>query len=179
MADARYDVVLSSHALEHVANPLKALREWRRVLMEKGVLLVVLPHRDGTFDRRRPVTTIEHMRSDLERDVSESDLTHLPEVLALHDLGRDPEAGSRGRFEARCRDNLKMRCLHHHVFDSRVAAALVADAGFDIQSIEATRPFHIVIVARRASALGRIEASKLEALLDATVARSPFRSDRS
>jgi SAM-dependent methyltransferase len=179
IADARYDVILSSHALEHVANPLKALREWRRVLMENGVLLIVLPHRDGTFDRRRPVTTIEHLRSDFAQDVPESDLTHLPEVLALHDLGRDPEAGSRERFEARCRDNIMVRCIHHHVFDSRVAAELVAEAGFDVHSVEATRPFHIVIVARKASALGRTEASKMDAVLDATVASSPFRSDHS
>jgi hypothetical protein len=125
------------------------------------------------------VTTLQHLRSDFERDVPESDLSHLPEVLALHDLRRDPEAGSRERFEARCRDNERMRCLHHHVFDTRGAAELVAEAGFDILAVEATHPFHIVIVARKLGAPGPAGAGRLEALLAAAAAGSPFRSDHS
>src|SRR5690348_3760909 len=30
--DGRYDFLLSAHNLEHVANPVKALKEWRRAL---------------------------------------------------------------------------------------------------------------------------------------------------
>ena len=30
----QYECVLSCHSLEHIANPLKALKEWSRVLME-------------------------------------------------------------------------------------------------------------------------------------------------
>src|ERR1043166_3241443 len=45
-----YDFVASSHVLEHVANPLKALHEWSRISKPTGKLLLVLPHRDGTFD---------------------------------------------------------------------------------------------------------------------------------
>ncbi len=29
--DSKYDFVLASHALEHIANPLKAMSEWTRV----------------------------------------------------------------------------------------------------------------------------------------------------
>src|SRR5437660_8059619 len=38
-ADRSLDFVLSSHMLEHTANPLKALREWRRILKHSGHLL--------------------------------------------------------------------------------------------------------------------------------------------
>jgi hypothetical protein len=31
VADQSYDFILSSHNLEHFANPIKALREWKRV----------------------------------------------------------------------------------------------------------------------------------------------------
>lgn len=92
--DGSYDCVIASHCLEHIANPIKALREWRRVLRSNELLLLILPHRDHTFDWRRPATTIEHMKSDYEDDVSESDMTHLDEVLSLHDLSRDPGAGT-------------------------------------------------------------------------------------
>jgi len=36
IADNGYDFVLSSHCLEHVANPLAALQEWRRVTRPGG-----------------------------------------------------------------------------------------------------------------------------------------------
>ncbi len=50
-----YYFVLSSHTIEHTANPLQALAEWIRVLKTSGLLVLALPHRDGTFDYRRPV----------------------------------------------------------------------------------------------------------------------------
>jgi SAM-dependent methyltransferase len=56
--DASYDFVLASHVLEHCANPLKVLQEWRRVLKPSGVLFMVLPDRRFTFDHRRPVTPL-------------------------------------------------------------------------------------------------------------------------
>jgi SAM-dependent methyltransferase len=47
IADAAYDFLLSSHMLEHSANPLKVLLEWKRVLKTDGVMVLVLPHKDG------------------------------------------------------------------------------------------------------------------------------------
>ncbi|MFT3703614.1 MAG: methyltransferase domain-containing protein [Agriterribacter sp.] len=38
-----YNYVLSSHALEHALNPTHELKEFRRVLSDKGVLIVILP----------------------------------------------------------------------------------------------------------------------------------------
>ncbi len=50
--DRSYDFVLFSHALEHVANPVKALREWARVLRPGGALVLVLPDYRRTFGSR-------------------------------------------------------------------------------------------------------------------------------
>jgi hypothetical protein len=60
--------VLSSHCLEHVANPILALREWLRVMTPDGTLVLVLPHKEGTFDHQRPTTTLGHMIDDYERE---------------------------------------------------------------------------------------------------------------
>lgn len=117
IATGSYQFVLSSNCLEHVANPLKALREWMRVIEPGGLLLLVLPNQVANFDHRRPVTLFEHLLDDERRDVGEDDLTHLPEILSLHDLDRDPGAGGRENFVRRSHDNLKHRGLHHHVFD--------------------------------------------------------------
>ncbi len=48
--DASYDVVLASHTLEHIANPLRALAEWKRVVGSQGHLILVVPHLENTFD---------------------------------------------------------------------------------------------------------------------------------
>lgn len=143
-----YDFVLSSHVLEHTANPILALSEWMRLLKEQGTLVLLLPHKDRTFDHRRPVTTLEHLVADFEAGVMEDDRTHLPEILALHDLGRDPEAGGPDAFRARSLRNFENRCLHHHVFDTDLAVRLVEYMGMEIQAIEEILPFHILIVAR-------------------------------
>ncbi|SEP80610.1 Methyltransferase domain-containing protein [Lentzea xinjiangensis] len=149
IADGTYDFVLSSHAVEHTANPIQALSEWKRVLKDHGMLVLIAPHLEGTFDRNRPVTTLEHMISDFERKMPETDTTHVPEILELHDMSRDPECGSRAEFEARCADNLDVRGLHHHVFDTASLVELVDHMGLQITAVEAFRPFNIVVVARK------------------------------
>jgi SAM-dependent methyltransferase len=146
---AAYDFVLASHVLEHVANPLLALSEWKRILRDGGALIVVLPERTQTFDHRRPLTTLEHLIADHRAQTTESDLTHLPEILDLHDLQRDPEAGDPALFRERCRHNAENRCLHHHVFDRRLAVVVVEQAGLQVQASEEVPPMHILVVARK------------------------------
>ncbi|MBS1504915.1 MAG: class I SAM-dependent methyltransferase, partial [Bacteroidetes bacterium] len=80
----QYDFVLSSHSLEHIANPLKALNEWLRVLKRGGILVLVLPDKRYTFDHRRPVTKFEHLLQDFQNKTAENDLTHLEEIISLH-----------------------------------------------------------------------------------------------
>src|SRR5665213_3542841 len=94
-----YDFVASSHMLEHAANPIAVLQAWKRVLKDDGTLLLVLPHRDGTFDHRRPITRIEHLIKDYEDRSDEGDQTHLEEILKFHDLRRDASQNSRTEFE--------------------------------------------------------------------------------
>ena len=147
--DESYDVVLSSHTLEHVANPLRALAEWQRVLRFDGCLVLVLPHFENTFDHRRPVTTVEHLETDFASSVLEDDDTHLQEFIELCDLARVPERLSRAAFEQRTRDFVANRTLHHHVFDTGLVVRVLDRAGFELLHVETALPFHIVAVARR------------------------------
>jgi SAM-dependent methyltransferase len=149
IADASYDYVLSSHCIEHLANPLRGIAEWRRVLKPGGLLILVLPHRDGTFDHRRPVTQFAHLLADHAADMPESDLTHLDEILALHDLDLDPWAGGPEAFRARALLNAENRGLHQHVFDTRLAVRVVDWAGLRIEAVELFLPMHIAIVAEK------------------------------
>jgi len=146
---ASYDFVLSSHALEHTANPIQALSEWIRLLKDQGTLVLLLPHKDGTFDHRRPVTTMQHLIADFNAGMAEDDLTHMPEIIALHDLKRDPQAGDLAAFKARSERNFENRCFHHHVFDTHLAVRLVDHMCLKILTVEAIRPMHILIVAQK------------------------------
>lgn len=147
--DGEYECLLASHCLEHVANPLRALAEWKRVLGDGGLLLLALPHKEGTFDWRRPTTTLAHVMEDYDNNIGEEDLTHLEEVIELHDLSMDKAAGSRIQFEQRCGDNFRHRAMHHHVFETGSAVAMVDHGGFELLRVETFRPCHILITARR------------------------------
>ncbi len=151
MASGGYDFLLSSHMIEHTANPLKALAEWIRVVRPGGLFAIIVPHREGTFDHRRPVTPLSHMIADFENDVTEDDLTHLEEILALHDLSRDPGSDEIEAFEARSRRNAENRCLHQHVFDTRSAVEMIEYAGLEALFVQALAPHDIVILARKPS----------------------------
>lgn len=146
-----YDFVVSSHMLEHSANPLKVLQSWNRVLKPEGALLLVLPHRDSSFDHRRPITTIDHLVSDFEHDRGEDDTTHFEEILALHDLRRDPGQQSSEALEIWVRSNSKNRGAHHHVFDLRVSIEMMSWSGYQVRDAESVLPMHIVVRATKAA----------------------------
>lgn len=115
--DGSYDFLVSSNCLEHIANPLKAISEWHRVLKDDGILLLVLPNKISNFDNKRPFTTFEHLLEDYNDQTREDDLTHLKEILELHDLKMDLPAGNIENFKKRSLDNFQHRYLHHHVFN--------------------------------------------------------------
>ncbi len=149
IASRSYDFVLASHCLEHVANPLRAMREWLRVLKDRGVLVLIVPHADGTFDHNRPTTSLSHLIADEQNAVGEDDLSHLPEILALHDLAMDAPAGDIENFTRRSEKNIENRCLHHHVFDTRLAIELANHVGLKIRSVWIDSPFHIFVVGEK------------------------------
>jgi SAM-dependent methyltransferase len=148
IADNTYGFVLSCHNLEHFANPVKALMEWKRVTRPTGGLILVLPNHAKTFDHRRDPTSVAHMLEDFDSDTKEDDLTHLPEILELHDLSMDPAAGSAGQFRRRSLDNFTNRCLHHHVFNETNSRELLSRLGMTVLAVETAWPHHIFLLAR-------------------------------
>jgi SAM-dependent methyltransferase len=150
ITDGSYDFLLASHILEHVANPLRALQEFHRVLKPNGTMIVVVPTRVHTFDHRRPLTTFAHLEADLAANTDESDMTHLDEILALHDLEMDKPAGSPEEFRARCLRNREARCMHHHVFDLALLERSLRYAAFRPLYGSDVWYIHTLIFARRA-----------------------------
>ena len=140
-----YDFVLSCHSLEHVANPLKALREWKRILKPGGFLILAVPNKESIFDHNRPTTTFSHLVADEQSNVDETDLTHLQEILELHDLGRDKAAGSFEEFRVRSLDNFSNRGLHHHVFDADLLSKCLQHTDFKVVAIHTSYYDHLAL----------------------------------
>ena len=147
--DNTYDFLLSSHSLEHCANVIKTLEEWKRVLSPEGIMTVILPDKNYTFDHKRKITTFSHLMEDYQNDVDESDLTHLDEIMTCHDLSRDPDIADKDSFTSRSLQNINNRCLHHHVFDVDLMQKLFNYLNMDVLFTDLQRPFHIIIVAKK------------------------------
>jgi len=148
IASNSYDFILSSHNLEHFANPVKALHEWKRVLRPGGALVLILPYYRHTFDHHRTPTPVAAMLDDFERDIGEDDLSHLPEILEKHDLTLDPGGCTFEAFKQRSLDNINNRCLHHHVFDETNSRELLTAAGFEVLAVDIAPPIHLCLLAR-------------------------------
>jgi hypothetical protein len=93
------DFIVASHVLEHLANPLRAISEFHRVLRPGGTLLILLPDRRRTFDKDRPPTGLDHVVAEFEAGVTEVDDEHIIEFLTntggadeeLEAMATDPE----------------------------------------------------------------------------------------
>lgn len=144
--NAKYDFLIASHCLEHCANTLKTVKEWLRVVKKGGAILLILPDKRATFDHNRPITTFKHLLNDLENDVDETDLTHLEEILEMHDLSRDLAAGSKEQFTKRSLANQENRCLHHHVFDFDLLRKIYKINNIKVIDMSFEKPNHQIIL---------------------------------
>ena len=111
-----YDFCFSSHCLEHIANPLKAIKESLRIIKKNGYLIIIVPEKSKCFDHNRNYTSFSTILNQYNKNVGEDDLSTLPEILKNHDLSMDPAAGNFEQFTIRSLDNVNNRCLHHYVY---------------------------------------------------------------
>jgi SAM-dependent methyltransferase len=101
----KYDFCFSSHCLEHIANPLKAVNEWLRIVKKDGYVIIIVPEKSQCFDHRRNVSSFSTLLSQYEKNVGEDDLSTLPEILKNHDLSMDSPAGNINQFYKRSLNN--------------------------------------------------------------------------
>ncbi len=142
-----YDFLLSCHSLEHIANPIKALFEWKRILKPKGKLVIVLPFKATTFDNARPFTRFDHLIADYKNNVDETDTTHFEEIINLHDGSKELDYKGQDELSERLAKNEKIRCAHHHVFDEKTVVEMLNYVGFKVIKQETLHQFNLVTLA--------------------------------
>jgi SAM-dependent methyltransferase len=145
----KYDFVASSHVLEHISNPLKALSEWLRVMSDSGSLLLVVPHKDGCLDHSRPLTPLSHLIDDLNKGVKEDDPSHIPEILQMTDPLMNPPHLNYGSFKNEVMDFANKRSSHHHVFDHGLIIEIYTYFNLQILSLDLIFPYHIIAIGKK------------------------------
>lgn len=61
LPDESQDFIVSSHVIEHFPDPMKPLLEWYRLIRRGGIMFLIVPHKERTFDRDRPRTTLQEL----------------------------------------------------------------------------------------------------------------------
>lgn len=61
---ASEDFVIANHVLEHAPDPLGALHNWARIIRNGGCIFLTLPIAEQCFDRKRPISSLEHLKED-------------------------------------------------------------------------------------------------------------------
>ncbi len=175
--DGKYDFILSCHSIEHIANPIKALNEWKRVIRKDGTLLLIVPHKDNTFDHNRPVTTLDHLIQDFKNNTEENDNTHFEEVISLHDISMDAGINNKEDLKLRTADNFNNRCVHQHVFNTPLVVKIADYLDLKILNVAHFNPFHIIILLQK-PANGKPDNSNYMNPANAIYQEDKFPSDK-
>ena len=64
--DGSQDFIIGNHVIEHIVNPLGALKEWHRALKDGGVVFMAYPIPKFCPDAPRRLVTIEHLIEDFK-----------------------------------------------------------------------------------------------------------------
>lgn len=84
-----FDFVIASHVLEHLFDPIGALFEWERIIKPGGILYLIIPHKERTFDKGKERTPVSHLIDDYTSDNKpKGDMGHVhfwitEDILAL------------------------------------------------------------------------------------------------
>jgi SAM-dependent methyltransferase len=130
--DSSLDAVIACHVIEHLANPIAALREFERVLRRQGRLVLVVPDRNVTFDSVRQPTPLAHVLAKFHQGVTQvedediiefcSAIYYQPPFLptAVREW-YDPQ-----RLDAELLELHRRRSIHVHCWSPEEFASLIA-----------------------------------------------------
>ena len=115
----RYDFVICSHVLEHVANPFWLISEVYRVLKRGGVFYVAVPDGRYSDDEGRPLTQYEELLELFEQGVNSISDQKVLDYLSAPRIktGWVKEVLDSGAVTPEILEHERRRSFHVHVWD--------------------------------------------------------------
>jgi SAM-dependent methyltransferase len=110
--DNSLDYVISSHVIEHFFDPVSAIQEWIRVIHKGGFVVIIAPQKERTFDRLRPLTSLQEITDRHSGKLSINDYSVLLENSGYHTeagfvLDKEYQVINKGKGNLKADD-------HHH-----------------------------------------------------------------
>jgi len=108
-----FDFVILNHVIEHIANPINAIKEIFRVT--RGLVVISAPDKHFTFDKQRQLTPFDHLMTEYRNNVTSVSNDHYRDLLR----GVNPDAFNHGEKALQdAIDQLRVRREHAHVWSS-------------------------------------------------------------
>lgn len=157
-----FDFVLSEHVLEHLPDPIRAIKEWYRVMNEGGHLFLFMPHPDRTFDKNRARSTIEQLKKAHESKLDATDDSAWAEwEEKVLNAGLAPHYKSFSKAE-----QLEKNLLHRWVILPQVMEELLASNRWEVLEVMDQVPdrgdSYAIVARRKREKSGVIEVLKLQ-----------------
>lgn len=159
LEDASQDFIVASHFLEHCQNPIGTLIQFFRVLKPDGIAYLKIPDKRFTFDRERPLTTLQHVWDDHELGPERHRRDHFEEyVRFVHKAADDVEVQRQAQILMD-----QDFSIHYHVWTQQEFLELLLSIrqpiGFEIESFCMNRHEMICVLRKDAE---RTEAKFVE-----------------
>jgi len=63
------DFIIANHLIEHLENPLLAIKNWSERLKTDGIIFLAVPDKQHTFDKDRALTSNQHLQDDYDASI--------------------------------------------------------------------------------------------------------------
>jgi SAM-dependent methyltransferase len=171
IADSSLDGVIGAHVIEHLANPIAALREFERVLRPHGRLVLVVPDRTVTFDSVRQPTPLAQLLSKFHQGVTKVDDQTIREFCSAIYYQRpihptqvrewhNPQRLDADLIELHRRRSIHVHCWSPEEFGSLIAGLLARGmATWKLEHLYlrgSARPIEFGIVLQRGASTGEV-----------------------
>jgi GT2 family glycosyltransferase/glycosyltransferase involved in cell wall biosynthesis len=118
------DFVVCNHVLEHMRDPLGAMRAWLRVLRPGGHLYVSIPDGQNPLDRHRALTPFDHLLADAAGSRADADRAHYADWTQSVHRQLSPE----DRLSLAAELEQRGYSVHFHVFGRKLFERVLSHA---------------------------------------------------